>query len=490
MGVILMATALFTGLSFLFLVSDVPSDFPYLFLLPWIFALSIVLLVPPAILYYQGKFSFANPIVFATFSYFLPAFVIGGISLSVGWSQPYFLSFVQDATYNFPYTIVLVILGFGGLSVGYFLPIGAKVGGAIGRRLPNTDFSPSTYVIPAFVLFSLGILSSALAFFLGIIGYQRLEQINSYDGLVFLISVFWGQASFVLLYVVFKRSRFDLLTLVIIVPFLITTVGRALYAGSRSNLIHVFTLVLLAYVLSDREMKMRQGILASAFFIVCLALGFVYGTTFRSIKGSSERQDIGTYTQNIFETFENVGRADSLTTMEFGLQSFAERLDIVSSLAVVVSNYEELQPYEESFGLDNNIWKDTATFLVPRVIWNDKPVASDPLKYSDLYFNYGENAFAITPMGDLLRNFGVVGVPVGMLILGILLRTIYRALVEDQPRVLWRVTIYYMLLVSVSYEGFYGTIIPFVFKIGVVGVIGVLFLNFVAKRSASGLDPR
>lgn len=488
-GVVLMIFAFFAGLSFILLNSDVPTDFPYLFLLPWIFALAVVLLVPSAVLYWQGKFSLVNPIVFATLSYFFPAFVIGGISLSAGWSQPYFLSFIQDATYTLPYTVVLVMLGFGGLAAGYFLPIGTRLGAMIERRLSNTEFQLSSYVLPAFALFSLGFLSTIIAFVLGVVGYQRLEEINSYDGIVFLVTVFWGQASFVLLFVVFKRGRLDFLALIVIVPFLLTSVGRSIYAGSRSGLVHIFIMVLFAYILSGRELKFRQGVLATAVFAVCLGAGFIYGTTFRTVKGTSEQQDMGTYTQNIVDTFENVGQTDSLTTMEFGLHNVAERLDIVSSLAVVVSNYEQLAPYEESFGLDNNIWKDTVTFLIPRIIWNEKPVASDPLKYSDLYFDYGDNAFAITPMGDLLRNFGVAGVPIGMLILGILLRTTYRTLVEDQPRILWRVTIYYMLVVSVSYEGFYGTIIPFVFKIGVVGVLGVLFLNFVARRSTSGSSP-
>lgn len=481
-GLVLMALALFAGLSFLLMNSDAPAGFPYLFLLPWIFALAVVLLVPPVVLYFQGKFSPANPIVFATFSYFLPAFVIGGFVLSIGWSQPYFLSFIEDAHYNLPYTIVIVMLGFAGLSVGYFLPLGARIGSMIESWLPRTQHSLTAYIVPGFILLSLGIVTSTIAFTLGVIGYQKAAEINSYDGLIFLMTVFWGQASFVLWYVVFQRKKFDLLAFVIIVPLLVTALSKALYAGNRGILLGLFVLVVLAYTLSGRKLKFKQSSFAAIILLLCLSLGFVYGTTFRSVKGTESRQDIGIYTENIVETIDKVGNANSLTTMEFGLQSLVERLEIVSSLAVVVSNYEALQPYEESFGLDNNIWKDTVTFLVPRIIWNEKPLASDTRKYSALYFNYGENSFAITPMGDLLRNFGVPGVPIGMLVLGILLRTTYRVLVEDQPRMLWRSTLYFIILVSVSYEGFYGTIIPYVFKVGLVSVVGILFLNFVAKR--------
>ena len=134
------------------------------------------------------------------------------------------------------------------------------------------------------------------------------------------------------------------------------------------------------------------------------------------------------------------------------------------------------------YRLDNNIWKDTTTFFIPRVVWPDKPVASEPRRYSDLYFNFSESSFVITPMGDLLRNYGVIGVPFGMLFLGIILRTIYRALIEDQPRVLWKATLYFMLLTAVSYESFFGSIVPYLCKIGFTAVVGIVLVNFVARQ--------
>lgn len=208
----------------------------------------------------------------------------------------------------------------------------------------------------------------------------------------------------------------------------------------------------------------------------------IYGTTFRQVKGTEASQSLDLYAENILTTFDKIGRTNNSGLMEFAFAHMAERLDAVSSLAVVVSTYEQLRPYEESYGLDNNIWKDTTTFFIPRVVWPDKPVASEPRRYSDLYFNYGESSFVITPMGDLLRNFGLLGVPIGMLLLGIILRVIYRALLEDQPRVLWKAALYFMLLTAVSYESFFGSIIPYLFKIGVTAVIGVVFVNLLARQ--------
>ena len=73
-----------------------------------------------------------------------------------------------------------------------------------------------------------------------------------------------------------------------------------------------------------------------------------------------------------------------------------------------------------------------------------------------------------------------------MFILGLVMRIIYRALVEGQTPSIWRLTLYFMLLTSVSYEGFYGTIIPTLFKVGVTAVVGVLIVSLIAKRMGPG----
>jgi hypothetical protein len=207
----------------------------------------------------------------------------------------------------------------------------------------------------------------------------------------------------------------------------------------------------------------------------------IYGTTFRNVKGSESQVSIDQYTENIFETFDQVGRFDLGNSLEFALMGIAERLDTLSSVAVVVSNYEQLAPYEESYGLDGNIWKDLSTFFIPRIFWSEKPIASEPRKYSDLYFNYGETSFAITPIGDLLRNYGPIGVPIGMFLFGIVIRFIYRSLIEGQPRSVWRATLYFMLIMAISYEGFYGLLIPFLFKVGITAVVGIVIVEIVAR---------
>ena len=184
-GLAIMAGVIVVALVAIALNSDLALTFPYLYLLPWIIALIVVLSIPTIILYYQGKLTLYDPIIFATWSYFFPAFAIGGFMLMAGWSQPYFLSYIQDADYNLPYTVVLIMLGFTGLALGYFSPFGSKAGASISGYLPKTDFDESHLFVPGLFLLLFGILNSVGALVLGIIGYQKGDRSSRMTELFF-----------------------------------------------------------------------------------------------------------------------------------------------------------------------------------------------------------------------------------------------------------------------------------------------------------------
>lgn len=480
LGIMIAASAV--ALIAILVAADFSGTQPFLFIVPWVLALGFVFAVPLVVMLFRGTFSFFDPIVFATFSYLFPAFVIGGIILALGWSEPYFLSFIQDADVNFPYTIQLIALGFVGLTAGYFLPIGGKLGGRLADLLPTREPAARYFIVPGFLLLFAGMFNSYAATVLGIIGYQRPEEISIYDGLIFLTTLFWMQASFVLWYVVFNDGRLNPGNIMIAAILLTTSIVKALFAGNRGGLLQISIIIGLAYLLSGRKLNFKKSVVAAVLVSLALIVGMIYGTTFRLNKGDESAATIESYTADVISTLDDVSRAENMAAIEFGITNLAERIDVLSSVAVVVSNYEHLQPYEEGYGMDNNITKDLSTFFIPRILWNDKPVASEPRTYSDLYFNYPDNSFAITPIADLLRNFGVWGIFAGMLLLGIILRVLYRTLVQDQPRMLWRSVLYFMLLTSISYEGFYGAIIPYMVKVGVIAGIGIIPLLYIAGR--------
>lgn len=481
-GVKLMPVILLFGLVFLsaliFLVMTTDS-FSFLerpYLLPWVIVTGLVIAAPGLVLYYRGEFNFFHPLVFAAWAYFFPAFVIGGLIVAFGLNEPYFLAYVQDQEYNLPLTMLVVILGFGGLSLGFVIPYTRKLSFKIGGYLPEWNAKIDNYLFPGVILLIVGFFNTIFGYVVGVLGFQKFQSIGTYDGLIYLTTQIWLEASFLLWMVIFKRNKFDFYSGMIGAALGLSALAKVIFAGNRGGLLSIFILVSCAYILSGRVIKFKQGVFMSITLVVFLIVGMIYGTTFRKVKGSMSNVGIEEYTGYIFDTFTEIGTKDNSEALEQGVSSLTERLDIVSSLAVVVANYEQLRPYEEGYGLDNNIYKDSVTFFIPRFIWRDKPVASEPHKYGELYFDYSENAFAVTPMGDLIRNYGLPGVFLGMVLLGIVIRFLYEVLYVMGQNSIYKKTLYFMIVLGISYEGFYGTIIPYMFKIGFTSIIGLLIV--------------
>ena len=474
-GVLLAVILLFMWLDGFF---DVASG--YFYLVPWCFATAALLLAPIIYQLVKGNFDPFHPLVFASWSYFFPGFAIGGFVLALGYSQPYYLSFVVDERYNLPLTFAYVIIGYGFLLLGFIIPLGRRAGEAIGNRLPVWNWKPEQVIKPALILFAIGIAYTVIAFAFGILGYQKVEEIGQFDGLILVLSSFWYQASFILWVVIFRSKKFNLASYAVIALLIATSLGRSAFQGNRGSLISIFTLIAFAYASSGKKIAAKQLFTGSILIVVALIVGMIYGTTFRSIKLTEDRMDMDKYASVIGDTVNSISDQDFISSIGYGFEALAARLDSISPLAVVVSNYEKLGPYEDAYGISNNIWNETVVFIIPRFIWPEKPIPTPPEKYADLYFNFPTNSFTLTPMGDLLRNYGPWGVPLGMLLLGLLLRVIYSALRENQPFSFAQVSLFYMLLTAISYEGSYGLILPGLVKMGVIAVLGILIVRFFA----------
>jgi hypothetical protein len=469
----------------LFLFDDGISDtLNKYYLLPWSILTGAVILAPSIFLYIKKKFDPFHPLVFPAWSYFFPAFAVGGLILTFDLSQPYYLNYVQDERYELPLTLFYVMLGFASLSAGFYLPFGRKLGEIIGKKLPDWNWKPEQLFKPGLILLCLGLINTIAAFGLGILGFQKVAEINSYDGIIFLLSLFWLEASFLLWLCIFRtEKKLSFNHYLVIGLLLFTSLTKSAFQGNRGSLIQLFILIAFAFIFSGRKIQFKHKIISGILLIFALVFGMIYGTTFRTIKTTEEQMGMDEYAGIVVKTFEKVSDQDVGTILENGVTAIAERFESVSALAVVVSNYEKLGSYEAGYGLDDNIWKDSITFFIPRVIWTDKPVATDAGNYGDLYFNYRENSFTLTPIGDLLRNFGPIGIPIGMLILGLIIRIMYAALKENQQFSFWKATLFYMLLTSISYEGSYGLIVPYLVKVGIISVVGILIVRFFVRKT-------
>jgi hypothetical protein len=437
---------------------------------------AICLSVPSAYLIYRGRFSPFHPLVFPVWSFLLPGFVIGGLLLSFGYADPFFLSFVRDEQTAFPLAFTYCSIGYLALAAGFAIPQIGSFGRWIGNKLPAWDIRPNVVVFPATVLLALGVFGNIASFFEGVFGFQRSEDIPIYGGLLTLTHVFWTEGT-VLLWLSIFRSKLTITHYIAVVLIVTTTLVRAAFVGSRISLIQAIILGAFAFAFVRGRLRTKHYAVGVIVLTVGLIVGTFYGTSFRTTKGTANRVETTEYIGAVSATISKMSDLGPETVLQEAASAIAERLDSVSSLAVIVSNYEVLAADEERWGINGNIYTESVTFFVPRVIWPEKPVAIPLSKYGDLYFNYSENSFAMTPMGDLLRNFGPIGVPLGMLFLGVMIRLFYSALVEDRSFSYWRGTLFLILLTSISYEATYGEIIPILFKTGFTAVVGLFILS-------------
>ncbi len=447
-------------------------------LLPWIAATAVVILAPSVYLFYHKKIDVFHPLVHACWFYWFPSFVIGGLFIATDLISPYQLTLLGDPESDLVWTYIFVMSGFASMTLGFCLPLGRWAGEYLSRKLPAWDWQPQQVLLPAVVFLFIGSYFYISAFFSGTVGASVADTTDSFSTLNFTFAFLSLEAGFLVAMYIFRSRAIRLEHLLAsgVIGFLLVT--RVSLSASRSSILSIVILLAMAYVYSGRRISKTTGAVFGTLGVLALIAGMIYGTTFRQVKGSEDRTGLEQQIEVVGQTMDTISTQDTEKVLNVALTNLAERIDGISSVAVVVANYERLKPYEAAYGLENNIYTDLWTSLIPRFFWANKPAIFDARAYSDLYFNFNGNSYALTPIGDLLRNFGPVGVPLGMLIVGIFLRFVYVALIENQTVTIGRATAYYLFLVSLSYEGFYGTIFIYGWRIFAIAFISFVLAEF------------
>jgi hypothetical protein len=451
------------------------------YLIPWSLGASIILLLPSMYLYYKKKFDPFHPLVFSVWIYLFPAFAVGGILLSFEWSNPYFLTFIEDPQYNLPLSLIYVVVGYIGMTVGYFSPVGKFLAEKIEGFLPKWQWNVSQVWVPGILLVLAGIGVNILGFIQGLLGFQRTSEINIFDGLLFFLVILLTEGTILLWLAIFQTKKKNGIFYIVLTFLILLIPLRMALLGSRSSLLLSVIPIIMTFQYSGRKLKWIHTVICGFALFIALSVGIIYGTTFRNLKGSEARINAGDYFGQVVATIDYLSTKDLDFILSQNASALAERVENLSSLGVVVANYEKLAPYEASYNLENNIINDLYTSFIPRFVWADKPPTSDARAYSDLYFNYSENSFAISPFGDLLRNFGPIGVPLGMLLIGIYMRVIYSSLIDTQNPALWKKVAYFPLLTVVSFEAFYATIFPSVIRTLFILVFSLFLVNLIVR---------
>lgn len=445
--------------------------------------LGVVLLLPSIYLILRRRFDFFHPLVYPVFTYLFPALVLGGLYLKFGSDPSDVLLLVPNPDYHLSLSILYIILGFIGLIFGFAILGAVNVGRALSRHIPEWKWEPSELRLPCLFILLLGFVFNIYSFFLGATGFQVTETPSIWGGLLNAISNLTTIAGFILWHAFFrreknKRENWSLL----ITLFIALMILSLLTSGSRSTLLFYVILIFAAYRFSGRQFRPRTMLFFAALTIIALFVGINLGTTFRMIKGSENPASFRESLEVGLESMSAVANLGFKDQSAMAIKVLLSRFQTLGSFSVVVANYEYLRPVEEQFdGVANNIWISTWTSFIPRFIWPNKPKISDARIIGAIYFGDPNNSYGITVFGDLLRNFGPIGVPIGMALLGFYLKILYVAFLEKSSFSAWRTASYFMFLGTINYESFYGNILPGAIRTGFTLLIAGFFINIISR---------
>jgi oligosaccharide repeat unit polymerase len=345
-----------------------------------------------------------------------------------GYSPLYIISY---RTYDFStpnhlnniivYAELIALIGFVFFLIGYTIPLGKKLSRKL--RTPHIAFHKKRIKILRLIALVVG-LAAAVAYFsqLGGVSYywvhlvgERYKYSAGKGYMIFLtimpllISIY----AFCVHKFLGKNDR--LAWFYIISGFFI-----AISTGSRGRGILPIILmgVMIHYIYSARRgflrgWNMRALLKRYAVVGVAVALLFFAGTMLMEVR-------------RIAHNYSSLSEA--VMAVEKG-----ERGEGVSGLGELVfhmtlSNYWYLSLHDyldEYMDLEYGLTIIQAALLpIPRALWNGKPADTPGSRFGKIATGYFVGA-PYTYIGDLYWNFHVIGVMFGMLLLGLLIRTLY-----------------------------------------------------------------
>ncbi len=186
-------------------------------------------------------------------------------------------------------------------------------------------------------------------------------------------------------------------------------------------------------------------------------------------------------------TVQTIQTWNSRTYLTLSLERFKQRLAMINSMAVVVRDTGRWVPYAKG----ETILMPTLVYFIPRIVWPDKPVAAGGREFGRIFRVTNpltrDTYIAPTVTGELYWNFDLPGVIVGMAILGMAMRILYRRYAESETFDPVRKAVHILVIVLLAHIG--GSLAPML--VGFVRILLLLaFLRWIGRRTGLlVLDP-
>lgn len=349
--------------------------------------------------------------------YFEPIHVLGAVyfiyfGLGAMWTvqNPGDVGYDIHIVAYIPRALLIVVLGYVALLAGYYGPWHPRFSSpATEERLRGTLF----LVVPC-VLGALGFGAYEIMHRLSGLGISVGPAVSSLSQLSPLFLFAWG-LSWMLLFSGQMTRPLLWCWLGFVVP-----AALAIAYITVSNKTMVLTLVVtpvMALWFARRRVPWK---FLTAFSLVLVFVIFPFYNTYRLTDRKSR------HTQRIESTYRLVAEWDPRMYMDQSWGTFKRRMALINSVAVVVRDVGVWQPYARG----ETIFVPALAYFVPRLLWPDKPISREGLEFAEKFritsvFNK-ETSIAITVPGELYWNGDLAGVLVGMAMLGVTLRLLYR----------------------------------------------------------------
>jgi hypothetical protein len=194
-------------------------------------------------------------------------------------------------------------------------------------------------------------------------------------------------------------------------------IASGLAIGSKQHLFQIVLAVLFAYHYSNRRIALRLIILLGVFLLVLFPLVQTYRDVFHSSLGAMTDpgvSDILGLTGDLSSSF--LKAIDPGNTLN-AIMNRANQLDYLTIMIHRVPTY---------INHTSTIWPNILAAFIPHAIWQDKPtLALGRYMVSVIVGSPSHGNAPMTNVGELYLNFGIIGVPTGMFLLGVIYRILY-----------------------------------------------------------------
>jgi hypothetical protein len=232
----------------------------------------------------------------------------------------------------------------------------------------------------------------------------------------FAISTLYGSAMLTAIYLKY-RSRAAMAALVTLVPL---TTMVMFTTGSKTRILMPTAMIVVTWIVVQRRIRLRWVVAG----LVAIALIYPVAQFWRHEVLQRNSITMVDVARNPGPPLRTVGRFLTSTSpgeyLSIGAQAAGVRLDGLGVVSVVLRDTPRVSPFQNG----RTIMLVPIGFI-PRLLWPDKPRIPIGNWISKTYTPYGylsDTNLAVTWIGEFYLNFGLAGVTIGMMVLGLLLR--------------------------------------------------------------------